>query len=153
MNVNDLLKIAVERKASDLHLKVGSHPVIRVDGELLPLIELKRLMQEDTIAMAFSIMNARQKQQFKEEFEIDIAYSVPGLGRFRCNIFQQRGTVGMVLRVIPMQIRSIDELGLPQVLKTIAEDERGLVLRPDSGSPLRIVERSPTRLVVRRSTT
>ena len=58
-------------------------------------------MQEDTIAMAFSIMNARQKQRFKDEFEIDIAYSVPGLGRFRCNIFQQRGTVGLVLRVIP----------------------------------------------------
>ncbi len=101
MNINDLLKIAVERKASDLHLKVGSHPVIRVDGELDPLVELKQLMQEDTIAMAFSIMNARQKQRFKEEFEIDIAYSVPGLGRFRCNIFQQRGAVGLVLRVIP----------------------------------------------------
>src|SRR5581483_11025253 len=91
MNINDLLKIAVERKASDLHLKVGSHPVIRVDGDLLPLGELKRLMQEDTIAMAFSMMNARQKQRFKEELELDIAYSVPGLGRFRCNVFQQRG--------------------------------------------------------------
>jgi twitching motility protein PilT len=128
MNVNDLLKIGVERKASDLHLKVGSHPVLRIDGDLVPLVELKRLMQEDTIAMAFSIMNARQKQRFKDEYEIDIAYSVPGLGRFRCNIFQQRGTVGMVLRVIPMQIRSIDELGLPPVLKKIADEERGLVL-------------------------
>ena len=62
---------------------------------------MQRLMQEDTIAMAFSIMIARQKQKFKDNFEIDIAYSVPGLGRFRCNIFQQRGTVGLVLRVIP----------------------------------------------------
>ncbi|HEY2739076.1 MAG TPA: type IV pili twitching motility protein PilT, partial [Thermoanaerobaculia bacterium] len=79
MNINDLLKIAVDRKSSDLHLKVGSHPVIRVDGELMPLPELKRLMQEDTIAMAFSIMNARQKQRFKEELELDIAYQVPGL--------------------------------------------------------------------------
>ncbi|HQN40414.1 MAG TPA: type IV pili twitching motility protein PilT, partial [Thermoanaerobaculia bacterium] len=85
MNVNDLLKIAIERKASDLHLKVGSHPIIRIDGHLTLLTELKRLMQEDTIAMAFSMMNARQKQRFKEELEIDIAYSVPGLGRFRCN--------------------------------------------------------------------
>ncbi len=67
MNINDLLKIAVERKASDLHLKVGGHPVIRIDGELIPLAELKRLMQEDTIAMAFSIMNARQKQQLQGE--------------------------------------------------------------------------------------
>ena len=104
MHINDLLKIAVERKASDLHLKVGAHPIIRVDGELIPLVDLKRLMQEDTIAMAFSIMSSRQKEKFKNNFEIDIAYSVPGLGRFRCNIFQQRGTVGLVCRVIPARI-------------------------------------------------
>ncbi len=128
MNINDLLKIAVERKASDLHLKVGSHPVIRIDGDLIPLGELKRLMQEDTIAMAFSIMNARQKQRFKEELEIDIAYSVPGLGRFRCNVFQQRGAVGLVLRVIPARIQSIRELMLPPVLERICEERRGLVL-------------------------
>jgi twitching motility protein PilT len=128
MNINDLLKIAVERKASDLHLKVGSHPVIRVDGDLVPLGELKRLMQEDTIAMAFSIMNARQKQRFKEELELDIAYSVPGLGRFRCNVFQQRGAVGLVLRVIPARIQSIRELMLPPVLERICEERRGLIL-------------------------
>jgi twitching motility protein PilT len=128
MNVNDLLKIAVERKASDLHLKVGSHPVLRIDGSLTPLPELKRLMQEDTIAMAFSMMNARQKQRFKDEFEIDIAYSVPGLGRFRCNIFQQRGTVGLVLRVIPGRILTIRELTLPPVLERVCEEQRGLVL-------------------------
>jgi len=128
MNINDLLKIAVERKASDLHLKVGSHPVIRIDGDLVSLGDLKRLMQEDTIAMAFSIMNARQKQRFKEEYEIDIAYSVPGLGRFRCNVFSQRGTVGLVLRVIPARIQSIRELMLPPVLERICEERRGLVL-------------------------
>ncbi len=128
MNINDLLKIAIERKASDLHLKVGSHPVIRVDGQLYTLQDLKRLMQEDTIAMAFSIMNARQKQRFKDDLEIDIAYSVPGLGRFRCAIFQQRGTVGLVLRVIPARILSIRELTLPPVLESICEERRGLVL-------------------------
>jgi twitching motility protein PilT len=128
MNINDLLKIAVERKASDLHLKVGSHPVIRIDGDLVSLPELKRLMQEDTIAMAFSIMNARQKQRFKEELEIDISYSVPGLGRFRCNVFQQRGAVGLVLRVIPARIQSIRELMLPPVLERICEERRGLIL-------------------------
>jgi twitching motility protein PilT len=128
MNINDLLKAAVERKSSDLHLKVGSHPVIRVDGKLQPLPELKRLMQEDTIAMAFSIMNARQKQRFKEELEIDIAYSVPGLGRFRCNIFQQRGTVGLVLRVIPARVQTIRELTLPPVLEQICSESSGLVL-------------------------
>jgi twitching motility protein PilT len=128
MNINDLLKIAVERKASDLHLKVGSHPIIRVDGDLIPMPEFKKLMQEDTIAMAFSIMNARQKQRFKEEFEIDIAYSVPGLGRFRCNVFQQRGVVGLVLRVIPARIQTIRELMLPPTLERICEERRGLVL-------------------------
>ena len=128
MNINDLLKIAVERKASDLHLKVGSHPVIRVDGELIGLADLKRLLQEDTIAMAFSIMNARQKQRFKEEYELDIAYSVPGLGRFRCNVFQQRGAVGMVLRVIPARIQTMRELMLPPVLEKICEERRGLIL-------------------------
>ncbi|HVG11292.1 MAG TPA: type IV pilus twitching motility protein PilT [Thermoanaerobaculia bacterium] len=128
MNINDLLKIAVERKASDLHLKVGSHPIIRVDGELTPMPEFKKLMQEDTIAMAFSIMNARQKQRFKEEFELDIAYSVPGLGRFRCNVFQQRGVVGLVLRVIPARIQTVRELMLPPVLERICEERRGLIL-------------------------
>ena len=128
MHINDLLKLASERKASDLHLKVGSHPVLRINGELIPLVETKRLMQEDTIAMAFSIMSNRQKQKFKDNLEIDIAYSVPGLGRFRCNVFQQRGTVGLVLRVIPVKILTVRELGLPVVLEKIAQEQRGLIL-------------------------
>ncbi len=128
MHINDLLKIAVERKASDLHLKVGAFPIIRVDGTLLPLADMRRLMQEDTIAMAFSIMSARQKEKFKNNFEIDIAYNVPNLGRFRCNIFQQRGTVGLVLRVIPAKILSIKELLLPPILEKICQEQRGLVL-------------------------
>ena len=128
MHINDLLKIATDRGASDLHLKVGSHPVLRIAGELIALVDLKRLMQEDTIAMAFSIMNNRQKQKFKDHLEIDIAYSVPGLGRFRCNIFQQRGTVGLVLRVIPVKILNVRELNLPVVLEKISMEQRGLVL-------------------------
>ena len=128
LHINDLLRKAIEQGASDLHLKVGSHPIIRVDGLLRPMLEFRRLMQEDTIAMAFSIMNNRQKQKFKENLEIDIAYSVPGLGRFRVNIFQQRGTVGLVLRVIPTKIRTIRDLNLPPVLEKIASEERGLVL-------------------------
>lgn len=128
MNINDLLKLAVERKASDVHLKVGNHPMIRIDGGLMPMQEIKRLMQEDTISMAFSIMNARQKQRFKEELDLDLAYSVPGLGRFRCNVFQQRGAVGLVLRVIPARIKAIRELNLPSVVETIAQERRGMVL-------------------------
>ncbi len=128
MHINDLLKIAVERKASDLHLKVGAHPIIRVDGDLIALSDLKRLMQEDTIAMAFSIMSSRQKEKFKNNFDIDIAYSVPGLGRFRCNIFQQRGTVGMVCRVIPARIQPVKELLLPPIVERICQETRGLIL-------------------------
>ncbi|MEN8153977.1 MAG: type IV pilus twitching motility protein PilT [Acidobacteriota bacterium] len=128
MNIDDLLKIAVERKASDLHLKVGNHPVLRINGILSPMVELKRLMQEDTIAMSFAIMNPHQKEKFKEEHELDMAYSVPGLGRFRCNVFQQRGAVGMVLRIIPTQVKTIAELNLPLVLEKIADERRGMVL-------------------------
>src|SRR5256885_1913986 len=128
MHVNDLLKLAVENGASDLHGKGGSLPMMRVRGVLQPASQEKRLDHEDVIAMSAAIMSTSQRQKFKESQEVDLAYSVPGLGRFRCNIFQQRGTVGMVLRVIPMTIRTIDELGLPPVLKAISDEERGLVL-------------------------
>ncbi len=128
MHINDILKVAAERKASDVHLKVGAHPVVRIDGKLQVLSEFKRMMQEDTIAMAFSMMSSRQKERFKNQLEIDIAYSVPGLGRFRCNIFQQRGSVGLVLRLIPSRILTFKELMLPPVLERICEEQRGLVL-------------------------
>src|SRR6188508_224208 len=128
MHVNDLLKLAVEAGASDLHLKVGSYPMMRLRGDLVPANEASRLTHEDTVGMAAAVMSTQQRQKFKDSLEIDLAYSVPGLGRFRCNVFQQRGTIGLVLRVIPIGIKSIDELGLPHVLKTIAAEERGLVL-------------------------
>ena len=128
MHVNDLLKVAVDKGASDLHLKVGSYPMVRVHGRLTRVNDEKKLDHEDLVEMAASIMSATQRQRFKDAQEIDLAYSVPGLGRFRCNVFQQRGTIGMVLRVIPFKVKSIDELGLPPVLKRIAEEERGLVL-------------------------
>jgi twitching motility protein PilT len=128
MHVNDLLKIAVERGASDLHLKVGSYPMLRMHGTLVVATEEKRLTHEDTVTMAQAVMSTAQRQKFNEVMEIDIAYSVQGLGRFRCNIYQQRGTIGLALRVIPMRIKAIDELGLPPVIRRIAEEERGLVL-------------------------
>ena len=128
MHIDDLLRIAVERKASDLHLKVGNFPYLRVDGHLTPLTELKRLTAEDMLNMAFSMMSNRQKQKFKESAELDLAYGVAGLGRFRVNVFQQRGNVGLVLRVVPTKIRTFDELNLPKVITKICEERRGLVL-------------------------
>ncbi len=126
--IDDILKKATDLGASDIHLKVGSPPIIRTEGKLMPMTDEKRLAQEDTIAMAFSIMSARQKQKFKDHFELDLAYSVPGLGRFRVNTFQQRGTVGLVVRAIPVRIATIGELNLPPVLERIAQERRGLVL-------------------------
>ena len=128
LTIDTLLALACSKGASDLHIKAGSHPFIRVNGELMPLADVPRLSPEDTLAMAFSIMNNRQKQRFKDACEVDIAYGVSGLGRFRCNVFQQRGAVGMVFRVIPMTIRSVSELQLPPVIEKIAEERRGLVL-------------------------
>jgi twitching motility protein PilT len=128
MNVDDLLRIAMERRASDLHLKVGNYPHLRVDGELVPLTDQPRVSAEDMLTMAFSMMSARQKQKFKETTEIDMAYGVAGLGRFRVNVFQQRGNVGLVLRVIPTKIRALDELFLPKIVEQICDMPRGLIL-------------------------
>src|SRR5215472_10477932 len=128
MHIDDLLRIAMERKASDLHLKVGNYPHVRVDGELVPLTDQPRISAEDMLNMAFSMMSNRQKQKFKEAAELDMAYGVAGLGRFRVNVFQQRGNVGVVLRVIPTKIRALDELYLPKIIEQICEESRGLVL-------------------------
>jgi len=128
MHIDDLLRIAMERKASDLHLKVGNYPHVRVDGELVPLTDQPRVSAEDMLNMAFSMMSNRQKQKFKESAELDMAYGVAGLGRFRVNVFQQRGNVGLVLRVIPTKIRALEELYLPKVIEHITEEQRGLVL-------------------------
>jgi len=127
-NIDDLLRLTCERKSSDLHLKVGNYPYVRVDGELLPLLETKRLTAEDTLGIALGMMTNRQKQKFKENAELDMAYGVTGLGRFRCNFFQQRGSIAIVLRVIPTHIYSLEELKLPQVLTKVCNETRGLVL-------------------------
>ncbi|MEE9537861.1 MAG: type IV pilus twitching motility protein PilT [candidate division NC10 bacterium] len=128
MDLRDLVKIAVERKASDLHIKVGGPPVIRVDHRLIPLTEKGKISQEDAIKMIFSVMNESQRDRFKEKHEIDMAYSVAGLGRFRVNIFQQRSTVGMVMRVIPMKVMTLQELNLPPVVEKLSLETRGLLL-------------------------
>ena len=127
-NIDTLLRTACENKASDLHLKVGNYPYLRVDGELRALTQYTRISSEDMLNMAFSMMTNRQKQKFKENAELDMAYGVAGLGRFRVNVFQQRGNVGMVLRVIPTKIRTLEELLLPRVTDRICQEKRGMVL-------------------------
>jgi len=126
--IDDLLRMAMSFGASDLHLRAGSTPVIRINGELRPLSGVNKMNQDETLEMAFSMMSNRQKQHFKEVYEVDIGYGVTGLGRFRVNIFQQRNSIGIVARVISDEIRNFTELGLPPVLQTISEENRGLIL-------------------------
>jgi twitching motility protein PilT len=128
ININALLKKTVAMGASDLHIKVGSPPIVRISGVLTILKDEQALTPEDTKNAASSILNEHQLETFSQIKDIDVAYSVPGMGRFRCNCFAQRGTVGIVLRVIPMEILSIDKLKLPSILKKIASEARGLVL-------------------------
>ena len=101
---------------------------MRLGGELRPIVDASRLTRDDTLDMAFSMMSNRQKQRFKDVNEVDIGYGVSGLGRFRANIFQQRGTVSIVMRVIPDRTRSTAELGMPPIIDKIAEEQRGLIL-------------------------
>ncbi|MGH9968360.1 MAG: type IV pilus twitching motility protein PilT [Pyrinomonadaceae bacterium] len=128
VKIDDLLRVAFNHGASDLHLKVGAFPVMRIGGELHPVDDAPRMKPEDTLDMAFAMMTNRQKQRFKEVSEVDIGYGVAGLGRFRANIFQQRGTVSIVLRVIPDQTKTTSDLGLPPVIDKVAEERRGLIL-------------------------
>jgi twitching motility protein PilT len=128
VQLHDLLTIALEKGASDLHLKVGSYPMVRVRGDLAPATEERRLEHEDMIAMAAAVLPVSQREKFNEHKEVDLAYSVAGLGRFRCNAFQQRGTIGLVFRLIPRGVGSIEDMQLPAILKTIAAEERGMVL-------------------------
>ncbi len=128
VELNDLLKIAVKGNASDIHLKAGLPPMFRIDGSLVPLKDGRRLPPEEVAKIGFGMMNSYQSEKFKEYNEIDMAYGVPGVGRFRVNVFQQRGTVGIVFRVIPFKIASVEELLLPKVIEKIAMEHRGLVL-------------------------
>jgi twitching motility protein PilT len=128
MELNEILQIALRTGASDIHLKAGLPPMFRVDGALVPLKDARRMPPEEIARMALGIMNEYQKEKYKQTNEVDLAYGVPGLGRFRVNIFQQRGTLGVVLRVIPFKIQTIEQLMLPKVLEKVAAEQRGLVL-------------------------
>ena len=128
MELNEILKVAIHGGASDIHLKTGLPPLFRVDGALVPLRDGDRITAEQMESMAFAMMNPVQKARYEEEREADLAYGIPGLGRFRVNIFQQRGSIGIVLRVIPFGVKTIEELNLPEVIKKISREHRGLIL-------------------------
>ena len=126
MTIHDFQNIATVRGASHLHLKVGSYPMMRVHSSLVVASEQARLENADTEAIAAAIMNPEQQARFKERQEVDLAYSVKGLGRFRCSVFQQRDTVGMVIRVIPMVVPPMDKPGSHPCSRTLPARNEGL---------------------------
>ena len=128
IQLDEILKVALKGGASDIHLKSGLPPMFRVDGALVPLKNGERILPDEMQKVAFSIMNPVQKARFEEFRECDLAYGIPGLGRFRVNVFQQRGTVGIVFRVIPFGVKTIERLLLPRVIEKIAMEHRGLIL-------------------------
>lgn len=127
-SMDDLLRVMIEREASDLHIKVGSPPGLRVDGELRPMEDLPPMSSDDAERIITSIMDDNNKRSFAENKELDFAYSFSDMYRFRVNVFMQRQSMGAVLRVIPMIIQSIEELGLPSILEELALKPRGFVL-------------------------
>ena len=123
----ELLKTTVDMSGSDLHLTTATPPQVRVHGKLerLPMPELS---PADTKQLAYSVLTDAQKKRFEESLELDFSFGIKGMARFRCNMFNQRGAVAAVYRLIPERIRTFDELGLPKVLATLADRPRGLVL-------------------------
>ena len=127
MNLPDLLKATLELGGSDLHLSIGSAPQVRVDGHLRRL-DLPVLTPDVIKSLCYSVLTDGQKKKFEEIWELDLAFGLRGVGRFRCNVFNQKGAVGAVYRLIPEKIRPLEELGLPPVLSELADKPRGLVL-------------------------
>ncbi|MGB9627251.1 MAG: type IV pilus twitching motility protein PilT [Thermodesulfobacteriota bacterium] len=128
MDLNQILLEALSQEASDVHIKVGLPPIMRVNGVLKPWNKVKPFDLNDVSKMAFGLMNDWQKERFIKNREVDMGYEVYGLGRFRVNVFQQRGKMRIALRIVPYQIKSLEELHLPPVIRNIALEQRGLIL-------------------------
>jgi twitching motility protein PilT len=128
MELNEILSVGLKSGASDIHLKAGLPPIYRIDGTLRPLPKAPRITPDFTEQITEEIMNDLQKERFDTDCEVDLAYGVPGLGRFRVNAFTQRGSVSLVFRAIPFDIKSLDDLLLPPIIKKMAMANRGLIL-------------------------
>jgi twitching motility protein PilT len=128
VDVNELLRRVLEQRGSDLHLAAGSHPIVRVHGELVPMADFPILNGSQIRQMVFAILTQKQREKFETERELDTSYTLPGRSRFRVNVFLQRDSVGCVMRVIPFEIVEFDSLGIPASVKSFADLPRGLVL-------------------------
>jgi twitching motility protein PilT len=127
-DLHEALSYVVRNEGSDLHLKVASPPVARVHGKLTPLEQYDAITPEETDRLVRQILPEKKIKEFEGENEIDFAYDVPGLARFRCNAFRQRGSTSIAMRVVPLAVRTVSELGLPPVISELADEERGLIL-------------------------
>ena len=127
MNIIDFLRTAYQKQASDIHIKVNSPPVLRIDGRIVPT-EYKVLTPADTRQALYSLMNSEQRQAFEINREVDISLSIDGLARFRVNVYFEQGNIGAAFRVIPLKPPLIDQMELPPVLKKLALERQGLVL-------------------------
>jgi twitching motility protein PilT len=128
MELRDLLNLMVEQKASDLHITVGLAPQLRIDGKLQTMPDLLPLTPQETRDLAFGMLSEEQKKRFLEKKELDTSIGIKDLGRFRINVYQQRSSIGMAIRLIPFKIPDLDELGLPKAAKVFADKINGLVL-------------------------
>ena len=128
LDIQKLLKLMVAEKASDLHLKAPTVPVLRIDGQLIRQEDLPPVTPEDTEHVFKTITNEHQKETFFRDYELDFVYSIPNLARFRVNVLRQRGTLSLAFRLVPFRIGTIDEWGLPQILKRLIIKPRGLIL-------------------------
>ncbi len=127
LHIDDLLRAAVARDASDIHIKADSPPLFRVYGELIPT-DLPPLSPDEARRLSYSVLSHGERELFEQAWEIDMGYHIDGLARFRVNVFVQRGNIGSVFRVIPLRIQTIQDLGLPEVCTYFAERPRGLIL-------------------------
>ncbi len=128
MNIDEILNQMVELKASDLHLRVPSKPIFRIDGELVPQKGSSELTPEDIEEAFGQVTSPEQRMSFEEKRELDFAYAIPGLARFRVNVMSQRGSLSIAFRVVPYKILTVDELGIPQICKQLILKPRGMIL-------------------------
>src|SRR6185503_11019992 len=127
-SIDDLLEQMVARNASDLHVSVGAHPVVRVRGKLEPLQEIPPLTPDVTQQLLYRVLSTEQQKHLEVDRQIDFAHSIPGLARFRVNVYWQREALGAAFRLIPTEIKTLEELGIPTALHSLSDKPRGLVL-------------------------
>jgi len=128
VNLRALLEEVIEKEASDLHVTAGERPKLRIDGEITDSSAIEVLTAKDTLQLAYSVLTENQKKRFETEDELDFSFGIQNLARFRGNVFKQRGCVAMVIRMIPFNVRTFQELGLPPIMAKLAERPRGLIL-------------------------